>query len=291
MPLPTISKITLPSGNTYEIKDSYARQLIAGGLNFVVCWDGSSVPDVTKIPAGVKVKYNDVEYVGTFAASDGAALTFYLIKSSTQESENDYYDEYVVVTIDERKSWEKLGDTRLNLDDLGELAYRDRVVLRKGNGADVLGANATFLASDSQVSFADGSGSDFVTGYNNDGVPPSFSEGEFDAGSLPTLGDARKQKFAVEGLVAAMGSGNDDETLILSMASKSDAVTEQGVFDAGSLPSKVADTFNAGSAASLATAKALTAASTGTAAAQTISINNADTKKATLHEDLSVSVE
>lgn len=31
-----ISKITLPSGNTYDIKDAVARELIAGGISFSV---------------------------------------------------------------------------------------------------------------------------------------------------------------------------------------------------------------------------------------------------------------
>ena len=29
-----ISKITLPSGHTYEIKDAVARQMISGGVSF-----------------------------------------------------------------------------------------------------------------------------------------------------------------------------------------------------------------------------------------------------------------
>lgn len=31
-----ISKITLPSGNTYDIKDAVARQMISGGVSFIV---------------------------------------------------------------------------------------------------------------------------------------------------------------------------------------------------------------------------------------------------------------
>lgn len=160
MPNLSISKITLPSGNTYELKDAVARQMIAGGISFVVCWDGESAPDVTKIPAGVKVVYNETEYVGTMAASTAAAMTFYLIKSATQESENDYYDEYVVIKFGAGTesdpfvySWEKLGDTRIDLSDLGDLAYLDNVTLSKGEGANVLGANTTISASSSAVSF------------------------------------------------------------------------------------------------------------------------------------------
>ena len=87
-----ISKITLPSGNTYDIKDAYARQLLAGGLKFVVCWDGTAAPVVANIPAGVIVTYNGTDYTGTKAASTAEPLTFYLVKSSTQTT-SDYYDE------------------------------------------------------------------------------------------------------------------------------------------------------------------------------------------------------
>ena len=386
----SISKITLPSGNTYEIKDAVARQMIAGGMKFIVAWDGESAPVVTKIPAGVKVKYEGQTYTGTLSVDSAELFAFYLVYSSTQESENDVYDEYVVATIDDStKVWEKLGDTRLNLDDLGALAYKDDVILSKGDGANVLGANATLAAQSSEVTFDSNAGSNFVTGYNNDAVAPtfqegaftpaslaagfvtpgtapsftegefnagslpsftegafdagalpSFSEGAFDAGSLPSLGASTKSEFAVEGMVAAMGTGNDAETLIFSAANKSNAVTEQGTFSAGSLPSKAADTFSAGSlptkaadtfsagslpskgadtfaagaptvvdvtkfdggskaadtftagsAATLATAKALTHSDTGTAAAQVVSVDNADSKKVALYNDLSVSAE
>ena len=53
-----ISKITLPSGNTYDIKDATARQMISGGVSFIVAWDGG-VPTVANIPAGVVVVYNN----------------------------------------------------------------------------------------------------------------------------------------------------------------------------------------------------------------------------------------
>lgn len=39
-----ISKITLPSGTTYEIKDEVARQAIAGGVSFIISTDASNTP-------------------------------------------------------------------------------------------------------------------------------------------------------------------------------------------------------------------------------------------------------
>ena len=52
-----ISKITLPSGTTYNIKDEVAREAIAGGVSFIVAWDGASTPVPANIPAGVVVTY------------------------------------------------------------------------------------------------------------------------------------------------------------------------------------------------------------------------------------------
>lgn len=152
-----ISKIKLPSGNVYEIKDAVARQAIAGGVTTVIAWNGSSAPDVSKIPAGVVVTYNNNSYVGTLAATASQPGTFYYVKSTTQVGSNDVYDEYMVVKPDLDDSttwfWEKVGDTSLDLASLGELAYKDSVTLNKGTGDVVLGESTTFTNSTSSVSF------------------------------------------------------------------------------------------------------------------------------------------
>ena len=150
--MPDISKITLPSGNTYDIKDAVARQAIAGGVSFIVAWNGSSTPVPANIPAGVVVTYNGTEYTGTLAATAAETGAFYLVKSSTQKGTLDVYDEYTVVTVGSTKSWEKLGDTQLDLSDLGALAYKDNVTLNKSS-ALVVGYRNTFSASSSSVTF------------------------------------------------------------------------------------------------------------------------------------------
>lgn len=151
-----ISKITLPSGNTYDIKDATARQMIAGGVSFIVAWNGSSTPVPANIPAGVVVTYNDTEYTGTLAAASAQAGAFYLVKSSTQKGTLDVYDEYAVITVGSTKGWEKMGDTQLDLSDLGALAYKDNVTLNKGTGDNVLGEATTFTNAASAVSFSGG---------------------------------------------------------------------------------------------------------------------------------------
>lgn len=145
-----ISKITLPSGNTYDLKDATARELIAGALTFTVCWDGASTPVVANIPAGVVVTYNGTSYTGTMATSSATIGTFYLVKSGTGTNA---YDEYVVAN----NAWEKLGSQEVDLSNLGELAYKDmdyllsNLVIKKTTDV-VLGEATTFTNSASSVS-------------------------------------------------------------------------------------------------------------------------------------------
>lgn len=177
MPVPQytdyISQITLPSGITYHIKDSEARQwineLIAGGLTFVVAWDGTSVPDVTKIPSGAVVKYNGNTYTGTMAASLDTKPNIYLVHSDVSTTGRDIYEEYVTVNFGTTSTpswgWEALGNTDISLDVLGALAWKNTVTLNKGSGETVLGQNTTFTGTDSAVTFSGGSTDNFIKSY------------------------------------------------------------------------------------------------------------------------------
>ena len=76
-------------------------------------------------------------------------------------------------------------------------------------------------------------------------TPAAFQEGFYTAGAAatwtgkeyvaPTMGNATTGKFASEGIVATVGTGEDSETLIFSAAGKADAVTAQGAFNAGTV--------------------------------------------------------
>ena len=141
--MPDISKITLPSGNTYDIKDAVARQMISGGVSFIIVWDGTGTPDAAKIPAGITVS----GVTGTLSADDAQAGAFYLIRSVTSAGVQDSYDEYVPVGDTSPKSWEKIGDTQIDLTDV----VTD-VSLTKQTDS-VLGADTTFTAGTSNVTF------------------------------------------------------------------------------------------------------------------------------------------
>lgn len=205
-----ISKIKLPSGNVYDIKDETARNLIAGGITYSVAWDGNSVPTVANIPAGVVVTYNGTNYTGTKAASSAEPGTFYLVKTRTG---NNAYDEYVVAN----NTWEKLGSKDVDLSGLGELAYHDTVSLVKGNGDNVLGSDATFTTTVTPTTTnikATASGA--AVGSNTDTFVKSYpgATSKLATTSVPNVtnvGSASTWGFA-------MGTGNDSETLIISGA-------------------------------------------------------------------------
>ena len=107
-------------------------------------------------------------------------------------------------------------------------------------------------------------------------TPAAIQEGFYTAGkaatwdgadyTAPTMGEASKAKFASEGIVADVGSGDDAETLIFSAAGTADAVTAQGSFNAGNVDF---GTFNGGSATVIDTTKF----SGGSKAADTFAAN------------------
>ncbi len=155
---PVIDRITLPSGNTYYIADREIRdvvdtlsQAIAGGVAYIIAWDGTAAPVVANIPAGVVVIYNDVEYTGTLAANSAQAGAFYLVKSATQAGGSlDKYDEYVPVGDTGSKTWEKIGDTQIDLTNVVT-----GVSLTKQTDT-VIGADATFTITQPTVALSTG---------------------------------------------------------------------------------------------------------------------------------------
>lgn len=296
-----ISKITLPSGNTYYIKDETAREMISGGISFIVAWNGSSAPTVANIPAGVQVTYGGTTYTGTLAAADAQSGAFYLVKSSTQEGTLDVYDEYVVVG-GETKSWEKLGDTQMDLSDLGALAYKDSVTLSKGSGDQVLGEATTFTASASSVTFTGGSTDTFVKSVSAETnkklvvttIPNVTGNTSVSIPNVTSAGSASTWSFA-------MGTGNDAETLIISGANGS-APTLGTALSASKVTLGTAITAATGATATNgggdaivtgvtigSSASAVTSIGTGTAAAQTITVGTNDKVKVAKYDDLSVS--
>lgn len=113
-----ISKITLPSGTTYDIKDTIARQMASAGVSFTKCTSAANTPkDVTWDDDGTTI-------TGTLVASASTTGIFYLVPITTQ-SGKDIFAEYFTVKDGNNYSWEKIGTTDIDLSDLGDLAYKD----------------------------------------------------------------------------------------------------------------------------------------------------------------------
>lgn len=113
-----ISKITLPTGTTYDIKDATARQMASAGMSFVISTDAASTPkDIEWDDDGSTV-------TGTLTASSSTSGIFYLVPITTS-GDSDIYAEYITVKVGNNYSWEKVGTTDIDLSNLGDLAYKN----------------------------------------------------------------------------------------------------------------------------------------------------------------------
>ena len=118
-----ISKITLPDGKSYEIKDLGARQLIqdiaSKGISFAI---STSTGDT---PLGISWTKGDTLITGTLAPS-ASVTAIYLVPAKTT-GDADIYAEYICVKSGEIYVWEKLGTTETTISNLGDLAYKNSV--------------------------------------------------------------------------------------------------------------------------------------------------------------------
>ena len=157
-----ISKIQLPNGNIYDIKDAVAREMISGGISFIIAWTASDFASTTAptaaklatIPAGAEVAYNSgaSTATGTLAASLDTKAKFYLIYSKTQAGNLDNYNEYVTVENGSSYIWEKIGDTQIDLSNV----VTD-VTLNKQT-AGVIGSSATLTNTQPTITLSEESG-------------------------------------------------------------------------------------------------------------------------------------
>lgn len=272
-----ISKITLPSGNTYDIKDAVARSMISGGVEYNIAWAGNATPDVTKIPSGVVVTYNGTDYTGTLSPEGIDPGQFYLVKSSSDSGNS--YDEYISVGAAGSKTWEKLGTKDVDLSGLGALAYKDTVSLSKGSGDQVLGESTTFAGQASAVSFSGGTTDTFVKSY-----PGSTSKlATTTVPNVTSVGSASTWNFA-------LGTGNDSETLIISGGNGSaPTLGTAKTVATGSLSATGGGGTVMTGLGTATTASAVTGIGTGTAAGQSITVGTNDKVKVAVYDDLSVS--
>lgn len=132
-----ISKITLPSGTTYDIKDAVAREAISAGFSLVKVNSFSNLPTASASTKGV----------------------IYLVPD-THSDDNDVFDEYVTVQDGSTYSWEKLGNTDVDLSGYSQTGHTHTVT----SNVSVANHAYTPAGSVSQPTFTGTEGTVSVTG-------------------------------------------------------------------------------------------------------------------------------
>ena len=159
-----ISKI-VKGQDTLWLKDAEARQsieeiegLIAGGMHYI----GKSTTAIADGDATGPWNIDGVTYIASGTPAEGQKLL--------KAGDITIYGESEFIWSNK---WQELGSTG----SLGALAFKDS-------------ASATYTPAGtnaaSAVSFTGQTDGDFVTGYNNDAVAPTFTEGAFTPASLGT---------------------------------------------------------------------------------------------------------
>jgi len=87
---------------------------------YITAWDGLSTPNVSLIPEGIDVEYNEITYTGTLAASAATMQKIYSVSIG-----NGNYDLYISSFDGVNYSWIPYGTTRI---DLSEYIRQDSVV-------------------------------------------------------------------------------------------------------------------------------------------------------------------
>lgn len=245
-----ISKIQLPGGGTYDIKDAEARQMIAGGvIGFVLAWTSDDWQSATvgehiyDVPDGAIAYYNRgyASHQGELQPGPDTKGKFYLVYSNTRQSTGDYdtYDEYVTVQTGEGAQatyfWEKIGDTQFNFGGTDIVLGEGTTFTATGTAVTptttYLGASASGTAVGSTTKYLSASASgtavgangtaSAVTGYSStssDTFVKSVNTSKLSTTTVPNVtaaGSASSWSFTM-----GTGTGNT-ETLIISGANGS----------------------------------------------------------------------
>lgn len=180
--MPDISKITLDSGTTYDIKDQVARDAIdqLNSFEYYICTEASNTP------SGITWTKQGVTVTGTLVAAEATKYKIYLVPHTN--GENNFFDEFLTVNPSSGVySWELIGSTSADIGDLGALAYKDSVTANftpTGSVSTPTISKATAGATTTVNSITDvGTLPTLTTTVSNETLTISFSQG-----TLPTKG-------------------------------------------------------------------------------------------------------
>lgn len=200
--MPIIDRIKLPSGNIYILADSDAQSKLENVYTKSETYTRAEV--LAAIAEAMKGGYLAVNTLPT--ASEDTLGHIYLVPDPDGSGDN-VKIEYVTVQSGSSYTWEKLGTTELNLDNL---------TLEKGDGDMVLGEGTTFTASQPPVDISGGTSDTFVKSYPGQSgkletttVPNVTGNASVSIPNVTSVGSASTWNFA-------MGTGNEATTLIIS---------------------------------------------------------------------------
>lgn len=206
-----ISKITLPSGTTYNIKDEEARTAIANinSFDYILCTSAANTPQ------GVTWQSGSTTITGTLVASSSTKGKMYLVPDSI--GTKDIYDEYITVnTTGTTYIWERFGHTGQSIGDLGDLAYKDSASGSYTPSGTV--SQPTFTGTSSSVTIT-------ATDNANGNYQPkgTVSQPTFTGSSTTSTGS-----FTPEGTVNVSTNATTNKTATVSPASSGTATYTPG---------------------------------------------------------------
>lgn len=271
---PTVKEVTLPTGNSYYLKDEDVRNWIGTGSS------SGAEYRITELEEAVAALSNATHWLGitTTSLEDGSTTNPITIngESVTAVSGDIVQDSNANEFIFNGTAWQQFGGSIGTLKafafvDTGTVTIQpagtnssSSVTFSGGTSDNVLGADTTFTNSSSSVSFSGGTDDSVLgadTTFTNASSSVSFSgqaDGKLVQTSVPNVTSV--------GSAASWGATVDNEVLTFSWTP--DVVPTLGT--AISVATGSIDANGTG-------ATVVTAVGTGTAAAQTITVGSNDT--------------
>lgn len=256
------SYLELVDGSKKYVKDAEAREDIARILDIIKNGSRYIGKFVSAVVGGQTV--NDLKEGDVPTSITTTAGTF-VTGTPAEGQEALMVGDYTQIVRDGKSNIELMWNGQA-IDEFGSTSMLKALAFKDSASGSFTpaGTNAA-----SQVTFAEGAGSNFATGYNNDGVADTFQEGAFTPAEIQsgfaTPGSAAsfqegaftpaeiQSGFVTPGVAPTYQEGAFNAGALASLTY--DEANEGLVFAPGTLPSKVADTFSAGSPTAIDTTK------------------------------------
>ena len=210
--------------------------------------------DGTVVYSNITCNAQNTTSASTVGISDGTLSIQYQIDDPTfTVGMAGIYSEYIVINQGTDSSpaykWEKLGDTSIDLSDLGELAFKDEATgsILIPTSASVSGIPNTYTFTGTPYSGNTGAASASDIGTVTPGSAASFTQGTFTQGTLPSVdttkfsGGSYTRGTFNQGTLPSVTDNTTQITVSSEVLDLSKVLT--GPFSQGTLPTHAADSF------------------------------------------------